>query len=222
MQDPSIWQPFQPAQHCPGGRISWPSRHAHTPICRCCSKPSEARTEPQKADVDEPHLWVPKCRIRALGIPFSLLSTALGGAFRGLLDTRTPLFVAAAANLVNLILDPILIFGLGPVPTFGASGAAAATVVAEVLAACSLLHNLAQTRVWPRRLELPQLGKMREVLGASGAVLTRTAVLQSTLLLATATVAHHAADGNVQEVAAHQVCCLCRYPLNVLRTRVFL
>ena len=49
------------------------------------------------------------------------------GAYRGLLDTRTPLLVSGAANFVNLVLDPILIFGLGPVPAFGVAGAAAAT-----------------------------------------------------------------------------------------------
>lgn len=143
--------------------------------------------------------------MRALGIPFSLVTTALGGAFRGMLDTRTPLTVAAAANALNLALDPVLIFGLGPVPAFAAPGAAAATVVAEAVAAAALLRRLSTTRLWPRWLGLPKWGQVHEFAEASGAVLTRTAALQSTLLLATATVARHAAVGGAAEVAAHQV-----------------
>jgi len=70
-------------------------------------------------------------RIRALSAPAVLVETVAIGAYRGLLDTRTPLLVSGAANFVNLVLDPILIFGLGPVPAFGVAGAAAATAAAE-------------------------------------------------------------------------------------------
>lgn len=143
--------------------------------------------------------------MRALGIPFSLVTTALGGAFRGMLDTRTPLTVAAGANALNLALDPVLIFGLGPLPAFAAPGAAAATVVAEALAAVVLLRRLSTTPLQPQWLGLPEWRQVREFVGASGAVLTRTAALQSTLLLATATVARHAAAGGAAEIAAHQV-----------------
>ena len=45
--------------------------------------------------------------IRALGMPAVLLSTAAGGAFRGLLDTRTPLGVAVGCNLLNLALGAL-------------------------------------------------------------------------------------------------------------------
>ena len=145
------------------------------------------------------------CRIRAVGIPFTLLTTALGGIFRGRLDTRTPLYVAAAANIVNLALDPLLIFGLGPFAKFAAPGAAAATVVAEVIGSTLLLRQLKQTSLWPGKLTVPVWAEVKEFAGASGAVLVRTASLQSTLLLATSTVSRHASNDGV-EIAAHQVC----------------
>ena len=69
-------------------------------------------------------------RVRALSAA-ALIGTVSVGAYRGLLDTRTPLLVSGAAQLVNLALDPILIFGLGPIPAFGVAGAAAATTAAE-------------------------------------------------------------------------------------------
>lgn len=142
-----------------------------------------------------------------MGIPFSLLSTALGGIFRGRLDTRTPLYVAAGANAVNLFLDPLLIFGFGPFAAYAAPGAAAATVVAEAIAAGALLTKLRQTPLWPQVQSLVKLPRWRDVsefAGASGAVLLRTAALQSTLLLATSTVARQA-GGDAADMAAHQV-----------------
>ena len=53
---------------------------------------------------------------------------AAQGAFRGLGDTRTPLFATLMCTLVSLGLDVLLIFQLG----YGVAGAAWATVIAEV------------------------------------------------------------------------------------------
>lgn len=61
------------------------------------------------------------------------------------LDTRTPLAITVGANIVNLTLDPLLIFGCG----WGVSGAAAATAAAEWAAALAYLGCL-----WRRREQL--------------------------------------------------------------------
>jgi len=45
-------------------------------------------------------------------------------------DTKTPSILMAGAGLMNAILDPIFIFGLGPIPALGIQGAAWATVIA--------------------------------------------------------------------------------------------
>uniref|UniRef100_A0A453HRM6 Protein DETOXIFICATION n=1 Tax=Aegilops tauschii subsp. strangulata TaxID=200361 RepID=A0A453HRM6_AEGTS len=68
--------------------------------------------------------------LRAYGAPPVVVALAAQGAFRGFMDTKTPLYAVVAGNLVNAILDAIFIFPLG----LGVSGAALATVTSETIA----------------------------------------------------------------------------------------
>ncbi len=54
---------------------------------------------------------------------------------RGVGDVKTPLLIVAGTVLLNFGLDPLLILGYGPVPALGVSGAAAATLATQGLAA---------------------------------------------------------------------------------------
>ena len=54
----------------------------------------------------------------------------LGGALRSAGDARTPLRIGAVVTVLNLVLNVILIRGLGPVPALGTAGAAWGTVAA--------------------------------------------------------------------------------------------
>ena len=72
-------------------------------------------------------------RIACGGIVFSYLNAILTGIFTAQGDSRTPFkanFIGLAANMV---LDPLLIFGFGPVPRMEAAGAAIATVTAQMI-----------------------------------------------------------------------------------------
>ena len=60
-------------------------------------------------------------------------------AIRATGDSRTPSVVMMVVAIVNAILDPFLIFGIGPFPKMGVQGAALATVIAYV---CALLAGL--------------------------------------------------------------------------------
>ncbi len=76
------------------------------------------------------YLWV-----ILLGMPAYFVFTWLSAAFRATGDARTPLKLLAIAAAVNLLIDPVLIFGLGPAPALGVTGAALATVAAWLVSA---------------------------------------------------------------------------------------
>ena len=58
-------------------------------------------------------------------------------------DTKTPSLVMALGGLINVVLDPLLIFGWGPVPAFGIQGAAISTLVAWAVGLFYILYILA-------------------------------------------------------------------------------
>lgn len=137
-------------------------------------------------------------RIRACAGPAVLFMTAGRGAFRGFQDTKTPFRIAIAVNLVNLALDPLLIFGFD----FGLRGAAAATLIAQWVGAFGFIGFIYRRRVeFGVRALLPRLAELLPFLGVGGKMLIRTGALIGTMTLATAT----AARVGIVEVAAHQV-----------------
>ncbi|MDX1693983.1 MAG: MATE family efflux transporter [Ketobacteraceae bacterium] len=77
-----------------------------------------------------------------MGIPLLFLPMVGNSAIRATGDTKTPSYIMMTAGLVNGILDPILIFGLGPIPAMGIQGAALATVISWLMASIAVLWCL--------------------------------------------------------------------------------
>jgi len=63
-------------------------------------------------------------------------------AIRATGDTKWPSILMMISGLVNVVLDPILIFGLGPIPAMGIAGAAWATVCAWAFASVTAVYLL--------------------------------------------------------------------------------
>ena len=74
-------------------------------------------------------------RISYIGLIFSYGFILFQSILRGIGEVRFPLYVIIATVLLNAILDPLFIFGWGPVPGFGVSGAAYATLITQGIAA---------------------------------------------------------------------------------------
>jgi MATE family multidrug resistance protein len=137
-------------------------------------------------------------RIRALATPAVLVVTTGHGAFRGHLDTRTPLLVAVGVNLLNLGLDPLLIFGAG----WGIEGAAIATVVAQYAGAWWFLLLIRSRRMADRPAGMREAIPTILALGRNGILVSiRTGFLLLGLTFAAATATRLGAG----EIAAHQV-----------------
>jgi len=65
------------------------------------------------------------------GVPFVVVGMVGMASMRATGDTRLPSKLMIIGAIFNVILDPILIFGLGPIPAFGLNGAAMAALLAR-------------------------------------------------------------------------------------------
>ena len=72
-----------------------------------------------------------------------LIGPMIGNAIlRASGDTKTPSFIMGSAGLINAILDPIFIFGFGPIPAYGIEGAAIATIISWLVGLFLVLYIL--------------------------------------------------------------------------------
>ena len=79
-------------------------------------------------------------------IVFSFLALTLTGIYTAQGDSKTP-FIANLIGLVtNMILDPLLILGLGPIKKFGVDGAAIATVTAQAIVMSIMVIGILQQK----------------------------------------------------------------------------
>jgi putative MATE family efflux protein len=123
-----------------------------------------------------------------------LIGPMIGNAIlRASGNTKTPSIIMGSAGLINAVLDPIFIFGFGPVPAMGIQGAAIATLISWVFGLGFVLyiltkkHDLIHTTMLPMKVLISSCRHILKIgLPAAGAnMLTPIAAAIMTAIVAT-------------------------------------
>lgn len=136
-------------------------------------------------------------QISAFGLPAMLLVLATTGVLRGMQDLRTPLVVAVAANLGNVVLNVVFVYGFG----LGIGGAALGTIIAQWGSAAYLTYVIVRAAHRSGSSVRPHGEGILSAARAGVALIVRTLTLRASFLLATA-VATTMGDA---PLAAHQI-----------------
>lgn len=137
-------------------------------------------------------------RIRVFGMPALLVMGVAFGVLRGIQDMHTPLWIALGMNLLNVLLDWLLIFGVGPFPEMGVAGSALASTISQWIGALAgLLFVVVKTGL-SRQVSFMEATRLVQL---GGNLFLRTAFVNVFLLYTTRAATQIGADAG----AAHQV-----------------
>jgi len=133
-------------------------------------------------------------RIAAIGLPAALVALAGQGYLRGVSNLRRPLEIVVAANVVNLVLEVLFVYGFH----WGIAGSAAGTAIAQGGMGIAFARELLRPHAPSLR---PSLDEMRPMLRVGWQIMVRTAALVASFVLA-ASVCARMGDA---ELGAHQI-----------------
>ncbi|XAY08329.1 DNA damage-inducible protein F [Paraconexibacter sp. AEG42_29] len=135
-------------------------------------------------------------RLSAPGLPFALIALAGQGYLRGVDRLRTPLVILIVANLVNVVLELVLVYGLD----LGLDGSALGTVAAQAGMGAAFAITLLRAG-GPDVSRRPRPADIRALLVLGGDLLVRTGALLLAFIAAGAVVART----STAALAAHQI-----------------
>src|SRR5437588_416730 len=108
---------------------------------------------------DSVDLAVAYMRVIFLALPCLYMYAFVMGVLRGAGDSKTPFYFMLLSVGIDIALNPVFIFGLGPIPRLGIAGSALATFVAQAVSLFALIRHLYRRRhiLCLHRDELPLL-----------------------------------------------------------------
>lgn len=129
--------------------------------------------------------------IVSIGILFTFINQVLTGIFTAIGNTTISFKATAIGLVVNIVLDPVLIFGYAGIPAMGVAGAAIATVVAQgivmllFLIACKrdrVLFPVINLRKKPNKSEMEQINKVGIPISVQSMVFTGISMVISRII----------------------------------------
>jgi putative MATE family efflux protein len=133
-------------------------------------------------------------RIAAIGLPAALIALAGQGYLRGVSNLRRPLEIVVVANVVNLVLELLFVYGFH----WGIAGSAAGTAIAQAGMGVAFVRELLRPHAPSRR---PSWREMRPMVRVGRQIFVRTAALYASFLVAASVLARM---GDA-EIGAHQI-----------------
>lgn len=80
--------------------------------------------------------------VTALSMSFFFINPVFTGIFNGYGDSKTPFKINTVGLLINIVVDPFVIFGIGPFPKLGVTGAAIGTFLGQFTVCIIFLYNI--------------------------------------------------------------------------------
>jgi putative MATE family efflux protein len=133
-------------------------------------------------------------RIAAVGLPAALIALAGQGYLRGVSNLRRPLEIVVAANVVNVVLELLFVYGFH----WGIAGSAAGTAIAQAGMGIAFVVELLRPHADSKR---PSVREMKPMLRVGRQIFVRSIALWASFLVAASVCARM---GDAQ-LGAHQI-----------------
>ncbi|MDB8542570.1 MATE family efflux transporter [Turicibacter sanguinis] len=92
--------------------------------------------------------------VMIIGMIFYFINPVFTAIFNGSGDSKTPFMINTIGLIFNIVFDPILILGFGPIPALGVLGAAIATVCAQIVVSLCFLVIILRSKAAYLKLNL--------------------------------------------------------------------
>jgi multidrug resistance protein, MATE family len=141
-------------------------------------------------------------RVRLLAAPAVLIVVTGFGVLRGMQDMKTPLWIATAINLLNIVLDGPFIFGLAFIPAWGVAGSALATTISQYFGAAWMLWAIGRKLGYTSEFKLSDA---LDLIKIGGDLFIRTGLMIVFILMSTRIATQIGANSGAAHQAIRQV-----------------
>lgn len=142
-------------------------------------------------------------KIRAVGLPFSLMVFTIFGVFSGLQNTFWPMVISVIGAVLNVVFDYGLVYGVFDlIPAMGVEGAAYASLISQITMAVLSIFLLYKKSKIRLKFYFPWNPELKRLIGLSSNLFLRALALHVTLYMANS----FATSYGTEYIAAQTIC----------------